>query len=101
MNVLMGMLLSAVLAAPVASEPLAISQSIVVMWQDNSDNENGFHIFRRLGTSTTYAWIAATQKNIASYVDKNVTEGKRYCYLIFSFNQVGRSDSSNEACTTA
>jgi Divergent InlB B-repeat domain len=79
---------------------LADAAELSLMWSDNSDNEDGFTIERKVGTSGTYSEIATTGPDVASYVDSTVTNGSTYCYRVSAFNAVGESAYSNEACGT-
>src|SRR5262245_38009962 len=58
-------------------------------WSDNSDDEDGFTIERRLGTEATYSEIATTGPDVGSYVDSTVGHGRTYCYRIRAFNAGG------------
>ncbi len=66
---------------------------IKVSWQDNSDNEDGFRIYRN-GNK-----IATVGPNTTSYVHKNLSSDTRYCYQVVSYNQGGESESTNRNCT--
>jgi hypothetical protein len=70
-------------------------------WVDNSDNEDGFRIERRLAISETYTPVAIVGANITSYIDYGLVDGEIYCYRAFAFNAAGSSPYSNEACAAA
>ena len=83
--------------APLSSWGAQLSLS----WRDNSTNENGFIIERRIDTPVqTFAAIGRATQNATSYLDTTVTVGVRYCYRVQSFNTDGASTYSNQACGT-
>jgi hypothetical protein len=68
---------------------------------DNSNNEEGFKIERRTGTTQTYTEIAIVAANITSYNDSGLVDGETYCYRVLAFNPAGSSPYSDEACAVA
>ena len=75
----------------------ALALDVGLKWQDNSDNEDGFIVERRVGAGG-YAELARTAANISVFTDVNVPVGFVICYKVFAFNKVGTSGPSNEAC---
>jgi len=75
----------------------AISYSqINLLWQDNSNNEDGFEIWRSIN-GLTYTLIATLISNENSYSESGLTPYNTYYYRICAFNTVGdRSAYSNE-----
>lgn len=69
-------------------------------WTDNSNNEDGFKIQRKTGTTGTFAQIASVGANVASYTDSNLSEGQTFCYRVNAFNAAGESAFTPEACAT-
>jgi hypothetical protein len=70
---------------------------IDLTWKDNSSNEIGFKIERKIGTSD-FAEIGITDQNTVSFSDKTVTINTNYIYRIYSYNNVGKSiQYSNES----
>ena len=70
---------------------------------DTSDNEQGFGVERKQGAQGTYAEIARTAANVATYtesLDNPAPGGVQYCYRVYAFNPAGKSGYSNEACAT-
>ena len=63
-------------------------------WMDNSNNEEGFEIERRMGTTQTYTQIAIVGANITSYNDSGLVDGDTYCYRVLAFNATGSSPYS-------
>jgi hypothetical protein len=69
-------------------------------WSDNSNNEAGFKIERKTGTSGNYAEIITLGINVTSYTDSSLTDGATYCYRLRAFNSAGNSAYSPEGCAT-
>ena len=69
-------------------------------WVDNSQNEDGFNIERKLGTTGTFSLLATVGPNVTSYSDNNLADSTIYCYRLNAFNSAGNSAYSNEACET-
>src|SRR5918996_6598545 len=84
----------------VVTHGLASAVELALTWNDNSTDEDGFYIERRVGTSGTYQQIAGVGRNVASYTDANLSNGTTYCYRVRAFNAVGNSAYSNENCAT-
>ncbi|MGK5090977.1 Calx-beta domain-containing protein [Deltaproteobacteria bacterium TL4] len=70
------------------------SLGVFFHWTDNSNNESGFKIERKTGTSGSYQLINLT--NSASYVDKNFKTNTTYVYRVRAYNASGNSDYTNE-----
>jgi hypothetical protein len=84
----------------VASSEAAEALSNVLSWTDNSNNESGFKIERKIGTNGAFAEIATVGGNVTSYTDSNVTAGTTYCYRVNAFNSAGASAYTGEICKT-
>jgi PKD repeat protein len=91
------------LTAPIAPSNLratAVSSSrITLTWQDNSDNEQGFKIERRV-EGGSYSQIATVEANTQSYSDSGLSSEATYCYRVRAYNSAGDSPFSDEACAT-
>ncbi len=68
------------------------SNQIDLSWQDGSDNETGFKIYR------DSAYLASTSANVTTYQDRNLTGAPYYCYKVTAVNASGESAPSNESC---
>ena len=92
------------LDAPAAPSNLTItsllSNKIILSWTDNSNNETGFKIQRKIGATGSYVDIVTTAANITGYNDSLVADGTLYCYRVCATNATGDSAFSNEACGT-
>ena len=69
-------------------------QRATVKWEDTSDNEDGFRVYRI--TASGRAKIAEVESNIVMYVDENSSADA--CYVVTAFNSAGESEQSNVAC---
>jgi hypothetical protein len=63
-------------------------------WEDTSDNEDGFRIYRITAKNTTK--IAEVGANVTTYVDKDALAG--VCYAVSAYNSAGESFPSNTSC---
>ena len=89
------------LAAP--SNPVVTAPNpswVTVKWTDNSSNESGFRVERRLGQFGTFVQIAQLGKNATSMLDQAIATLTEYCYRIIAFNALEVSAYSNVACVT-
>lgn len=69
---------------------------LTLTWQDNSDNEDGFRVYRRIDGGAWLAW-ASVGANVEEWVDTAVSPGVTYGYQVTAFNSNGESARSNEA----
>ena len=80
-----------------AATPLS-NTSIQLSWADNSDNEDGFKIERKLGEYGTYSQIAVVGPNTTGYTDTGLAANNYYYYRVRSYSAaIGDSHYSNEA----
>ena len=98
---------NAVLAAtlgiqpPTSLETRRVSNSrIDLVWQDNSDNETGFRVQRKLRGSPDWVSIATTAANVTGFSDGGVLPNTFYYYQIQAFNDIESSTFSNELLAT-
>jgi hypothetical protein len=79
----------------------AIAADLILTWTDNSNNEAGFIVERAPGaaaaTATTFAEVARTGVNVATYTDRNLPESTEYTYRVRAWNQAGMSAPSATA----
>lgn len=61
-----------------------------VTWTDNSNNEDGFRLYRSDGDGA-YAQVATTVLNITTYDDTAVPTILAFCYQVSAFNTIGES----------
>ncbi len=83
--------------APSNLTGVVISSSRVnLSWTDNSTNETGFKIQRRLDGGN-YALAGTVNADILNYSDSGLTAYTNYTYRVYSYNAVGNSITySNE-----
>ena len=87
-------------AAAISWHSTAIAAQLQLSWIDNSSDETGFKIERKIGTGGTYAQITSVGANVTSYTDSSLTNSTTYCYRVRAFNTAGNSPYSPEACAT-
>jgi hypothetical protein len=68
--------------------------TVTVSWQDNSNDEDGFVIYRS-DDSLHWDTLKIMPKNTTSYIDSTVLADKIYYYRISAFNNFGRGEYSN------
>jgi len=73
---------------------------VTLQWTDNSTNESGFRVERRLGQFGAFTQIAQLGKNATSMLDQAIATLTEYCYRVVAYNAQGTSDYSNIACVT-
>ena len=56
----------------VGMNPVATAAQLTLIWNDNSNDEDGFYIDRRVGPSGIYQQIATIGTNSTSYTDINL-----------------------------
>lgn len=72
----------------------AQSQSMTLSWQDTSQNEDGFRIYRI--TNDQKEVIAEVGPNVTRFVDKEAPRNS--CYVVTAFNAVGESGPTGATC---
>jgi len=68
-------------------------------WQDMSDNETGFRLYRRDGAGA-YALYQILLANVTTYQDSGVIFEHSYRYYVTAYNAVGESAPSDEVLIT-
>jgi len=76
------------------------SSQIDLMWKDNSNNEVGFMIYRRVGTTGAYILLTQVGANVTSYRDTGLLPNTTYSYRVKAYNAKGESDFFAEASVT-
>lgn len=69
--------------------------AVNLFWKDNANNEEGFFIEKANGDSDEFGIIGLTNKNIITYKDAEVQQGKKYKYRVTAFNYETVSTASN------
>ena len=84
----------------VITDHVANAAQLTLSWSDASDNEDGFGIERRPGTSGSFSKVATVSSNVVTYTDASLLSGTQYCYRVNAFNTAGSSAYTNEICGT-
>ncbi len=88
-------------AAPSDLDATALSQVLIQLtWTDNSSDETGFRIERKLEPSGAFELITTVGANVTWYYSTGLQPGTTYTYRIRAFNGIGESENSNEATAT-
>jgi hypothetical protein len=80
---------------------------ISLTWQDNSNNEDGFNVYRCVGCAdpkTGGTKVASVGANVTTYTDGSsstpLNQSTTYTYQVTAFNGSGESGASNNASAT-
>ncbi len=82
-----------------ATVTLLAPYEVDLQWIDNSNNEAGFKVLRRVN-NVNFAEIGSLPPNSTSYQDKAVQPGVAYEYHIQAYNVAGYSDFAGLSVTT-
>jgi len=72
---------------------------VQLAWQDNSGNETGFRIERKVGAGA-FATLATVGAGLTTYNDTTATMDTAHVYRVVAVAGAGASDASNEATIT-
>ncbi|MDI6791578.1 MAG: fibronectin type III domain-containing protein [bacterium] len=75
------------------------SSQITLNWSDNSTNETGFKIERRMA-ATFFAEIDTSSANVNQFIDTALLPNTTYYYQVRAYNGIGNSGYSNTAFAT-
>ncbi|RMG20287.1 MAG: hypothetical protein D6732_28775 [Methanobacteriota archaeon] len=80
-------------------QQLPHSRSVRLEWDDNSNAEDGFRIYRRPQNNPTFQMIATVPGNTTEYVDNDTLTSLRvdstYFYAVTAYNQHEETELSN------
>ena len=81
--------------APTLDNVTSSGKTVTLTWTDNSNDETGFHVWRKDSNKGSYDNIttSATSANATSASD-TVTEAKKYWYRVSANNSYGESTRS-------
>jgi hypothetical protein len=86
-------------AAPTSTTATNAQTTVNVTWTDQSSDETGFKIYRRLSTATEATQLA-TAVTASPYVDSTLTEGQTAYYSVSAYNANGESAKSKIVSAT-
>ncbi|MDC3029930.1 fibronectin type III domain-containing protein, partial [Flavobacteriales bacterium] len=66
----------------------------IISWNDNSNNETGFIIERKIEDGD-WSNLTSTTSDVSIYIDSNIQTPNLYSYRVKSFNEDGFSEYSN------
>ena len=72
---------------------------IKLTWTDQSDDEEGFEIWRE-SDDDAYAKVGSAAANAESYSDTGLDADNKYTYYIRAYNDAGENDSDEASATT-
>ena len=88
-------------SAPSQLTATAVSFSqIDLAWRDNSGNETGFRVIRRVGTSSRWKEAATTDANTTTFSDTGLRQSTRYRYRVQAITATDSSAFSSQAEAT-
>lgn len=76
------------------------SSGVTVSWLDNSEDEEGFKVYRRRFSEATAVIQGTVGADTTTYLDASVIEGMKYLYNVSAFNQQVESRKSASASIT-
>ncbi len=65
-----------------------------LVWQDNSTNEAGFEVWRKVDDAD-WALVGATNENVSTWLDGYLRIGSTLSYRVLAWNQFGQSEFTN------
>lgn len=86
-------------APPVNPTAKTSQTTINLRWTDNSNNEDGFDIYRG-PSDTSLSLIATVGANTSTYTDTGLTRKTTYYYKVCAFNTFGESCSNTISAKT-
>ena len=77
------------------------STGMHVVWEDDSNNEDGFVLERSGDAGATWTTVVVTDPNVTSYDDTGLTGGTTYVYRVRAYSGSVLSDPTVASATTA
>ena len=65
-----------------------------LVWSDNSDNEAGFEVWRKVDDAD-WTLVGATNENVVTWLDGYLPIGSTLSYRVLAWNQFGQSGYTN------
>jgi hypothetical protein len=76
------------------------SSQLNLTWTDQSNNEDGFRVYRGTDSSTVTTLVATLGAGTTSHLDTSLAASTTHYYKVTAFNTVGESAASNVANAT-
>ncbi len=89
--------LSPVPAVPGPLQATVSGTTATLSWQDNSDNEDGFRVYLKVGEKGSFNLLGEAGSEATSYVHAGLTAGTEYYYYVTAYRYDGESLPSNGA----
>lgn len=89
------------MAAPTGLTATYASKKITLNWNDNSTNEGGFKIYRKVGPATSWTYLGIVGANVKTYVDSSIVVNTKYTYAVKSYMKVGTTTYESLLSTAA
>jgi transcriptional regulator CtsR len=74
--------------------------SVVLTWMDNSTDESGFKVYRRVGSAGAYSLLTTLPADTNTCTDSSTTGDTKYSYTVSASNDRGVSASTKEQSVT-
>ncbi|MGH7598557.1 MAG: fibronectin type III domain-containing protein, partial [bacterium] len=73
----------------------ASKTQINLMWSDNSNDETGFKIERKVSSAAAYTPVTSVGPNVTSFSVTELSPDTKYAFRVLAYNTGGDSDYSN------
>lgn len=86
-------------APTVLTTTVSEANEVVLNWQDNCADEEGF-LIRRYVAGGEWVDFATVTPNFATYTDKEVVAGMSYCYRVLAYKGMVQTAATGIACAS-
>jgi hypothetical protein len=73
---------------------------VVLTWMDNADDEAGFKVYRRIGSSGAFTLLDTVAADANTFTDATTTGDTQYSYTVAAYNDRGASPAAKEQTVT-
>ena len=84
--------------APSGLTATPVGNQINLSWTDNSSNETGFEIQRKITSGGTFSTLTTVAQNVTTYNNTSLTPATEYCYQVRATNLGGNSAYTSTVC---
>ncbi|MBT3232533.1 MAG: fibronectin type III domain-containing protein [Calditrichaeota bacterium] len=81
----------------IISTPGNLNSVSTLVWHDNSENESGFRIERKLGLNGPWNIIGDVEAGVVYFTDNDLAPDRTYCYRVHAYSDGITSSYSNQA----